>query len=135
VSGTLVHRLDLPVVALLDGLALDLHRRRQQAGIDGELVGQDGDLLRHLVAGEAVEPAERLALEVLLHARVGGQALRIGDVDACCCAHGRRFSKSGTTSSVGKLALVADHHGLRDELATSRPGSRSAAARCSCRPR
>src|SRR5258708_17978792 len=40
-----VHRFDLSRVLLRDDLALDLHRRRQLAGVDAERPGQDHELL------------------------------------------------------------------------------------------
>ena len=47
-----VHRLDLARVLLRDDLALDLHRRRQLAGVDAERLRQDRELLDLLDARE-----------------------------------------------------------------------------------
>src|SRR5690606_851311 len=74
--GRAVQLLDDAPVALLDDATPDLQRRRQLAGLDGELTVEDPDLLRDLEAREAGQPPLYLFLDLLTDSLVANQLRR-----------------------------------------------------------
>src|SRR5262245_39682509 len=75
--GSDVHRLDLLRVALVDDLALDLHRRRELAALDRELERQDRPALDGLDPSQALVQLLDALLEVALPLLARGRAGRV----------------------------------------------------------
>src|SRR3954462_14576242 len=78
----LVQRGEVVGVLLADDVALDLQRRRQLAGLLGQVVVEDEEPLDLLDAGVLRVPPVELALDELEHLRMLGERRRARVLDA-----------------------------------------------------
>src|SRR5690606_25473655 len=70
-----VERRERGLVPRHDLATLELHARRHQAALDREVLGEDRERLRPLVAAEGLGVPAQLVLDQLLHGRVRGEVV------------------------------------------------------------
>src|SRR6266508_4752012 len=114
-ANSALERVEQLLVLVGDDLALDLEGRRQEPVVDGEVVGQDRELLDLRVGLQPHIPLLDDARDALEDLGVLGERGGIGDEDPLLAGELGQFLGVERDQGHGVGALVAVHHGLADE--------------------